>query len=215
MQRLEVSPSDRRTVSHRERRRARNGHRTGTRSTGFAYPELDFSEPPAGSDRRAFMVRSAMVVAIVAVGGCKSEPLFGQVAAKAPPLGSGGGRSEPECREEIQGSGDDPGRRILQSRAGTVLVAHDRPDADHLRFLPARGQTAGRPTWPRRPRSRCICSAASAPPARGMARSGRRWPVLSDMSRRRSIRLPFSTRWRSSRTRFTRSSWAPRRSTSR
>ena len=28
---------------------------------------------------------------------------------------------------------------------GTVLVAHDRPDADHLRFLPARGQAAGRP----------------------------------------------------------------------
>ena len=35
----------------------------------FALPELDYSEPPAGSDRRAFMMRSAMAAAIVAVGG--------------------------------------------------------------------------------------------------------------------------------------------------
>ena len=26
----------------------------------FALPELDYSEPPAGSDRRSFMMRSAM-----------------------------------------------------------------------------------------------------------------------------------------------------------
>ena len=28
-------------------------------------PELDYSEPPKGSDRRTFMVRSAMATAIV------------------------------------------------------------------------------------------------------------------------------------------------------
>ena len=56
--------------------------------TDFSVPELDFSEPPAGSDRRAFMMQSAMVVAIVAVGG-RASPLFGQVPATAPPLGSG------------------------------------------------------------------------------------------------------------------------------
>ena len=54
----------------------------------FTIPELDYSDPPAGSDRRAFMMQSAMVAAIVAVGG-RASPLFGQVPAQAPPLGSG------------------------------------------------------------------------------------------------------------------------------
>ena len=53
----------------------------------FALPELDYSEPPAGSDRRSFMMQSAMVAAIVSVGG-RASPLFGQVPATAPPLGS-------------------------------------------------------------------------------------------------------------------------------
>jgi len=35
----------------------------------LAVPDLDFSEAPAGSDRRTFMVRSAMATAIVALGG--------------------------------------------------------------------------------------------------------------------------------------------------
>src|SRR3954467_2682997 len=33
-------------------------------------PQLDMTEPPPGSDRRAFMVRSAMAVAIGALTGC-------------------------------------------------------------------------------------------------------------------------------------------------
>jgi L-serine dehydratase len=53
----------------------------------FALPELDYSEPPVGSDRRAFMMRSAMAAAIVAVGGTVN-PLFAQAPA-APPIGSG------------------------------------------------------------------------------------------------------------------------------
>src|SRR5204863_5631259 len=32
-------------------------------------PQLDFSEPPPGSDRRAFMVRSAMAAAIATLTG--------------------------------------------------------------------------------------------------------------------------------------------------
>ena len=48
----------------------------------FALPELDYSEPPAGSDRRAFMMRSAMAAAIVAVGGQAVNPLFGQAPAQ-------------------------------------------------------------------------------------------------------------------------------------
>ena len=51
----------------------------------IALPELDYSEPPAGSDRRSFMVRSAMATAIVAIGG-QVNPLFAQTAAE-PPLG--------------------------------------------------------------------------------------------------------------------------------
>ena len=53
----------------------------------FTLPQLDYSEPPAGSDRRSFMMQSAMVSAIIAVGG-RPSPLFGQVPATAPPLGS-------------------------------------------------------------------------------------------------------------------------------
>ena len=46
-------------------------------------PELDYSEPPAGSDRRAFMMRSAMAAAIVALGG-RVNPLWAQTPASAP-----------------------------------------------------------------------------------------------------------------------------------
>jgi len=48
-------------------------------------PELDFSEAPAGSDRRTFMVRSAMASAIVALGG-QMNPLWAQVPADAQPV---------------------------------------------------------------------------------------------------------------------------------
>jgi L-serine dehydratase len=48
----------------------------------FAIPELDYSEPPAGSDRRSFMTRSAMAAAIVALGG-RVNPLWAQTPADA------------------------------------------------------------------------------------------------------------------------------------
>ena len=66
---------------------------TGSSET-FSYPELDYSEPPAGSDRRAFMMQSAMVTAIVAVGG-RASPLFGQVPAQSP---LGGGDVNPDLQ---------------------------------------------------------------------------------------------------------------------
>src|SRR3954464_1284196 len=50
-------------------------------------PMLDPAEPPAGSDRRAFMMRSAMMTAIVALGGC-ANPKGAQTAAKDPPIGA-------------------------------------------------------------------------------------------------------------------------------
>src|SRR5688572_22518535 len=74
-----------------------------------ALPELDFSEPPAGSDRRAFMMQSAMVAAIVAVGG-KASPLFGQVPATAPPLGS---------------AGVDPNLNVVKKSKGPVMTLVD------------------------------------------------------------------------------------------
>jgi len=56
-------------------------------------PELDFSEPPVGSDRRSFMVRSAMATAIGLLGG-QVNPLFAQTPAE-PPLQ---GKEIPTCR---------------------------------------------------------------------------------------------------------------------
>jgi L-serine dehydratase len=74
-----------------------------------ALPELDFSEPPPGSDRRAFMMRSAMVVAIVALGGCKSDQ-HDKLAAKSPPIGAG----EP-----------DPNLNVMKKSKGPVMTLVD------------------------------------------------------------------------------------------
>src|SRR5690348_9190041 len=49
----------------------------------FPVPELDYSEPPVGSDRRTFMMRSAMAAAIVALGG-RANPLWAQAPAGKP-----------------------------------------------------------------------------------------------------------------------------------
>jgi L-serine dehydratase len=46
-------------------------------------PELDLSEPPPGSDRRAFMVRSALALAVASLTGCAPRDVK-QQAAKAP-----------------------------------------------------------------------------------------------------------------------------------
>jgi L-serine dehydratase len=74
----------------------------------FALPELDYSEPPAGSDRRSFMMRSAMAVAIVALGG-KANPLFAQTPA-GPPLGS---------------KPPDPSLEVVKESKGPVMTLVD------------------------------------------------------------------------------------------
>jgi hypothetical protein len=74
----------------------------------FAYPELDYSEPPAGSDRRSFMMRSAMAAAIVAVGG-QLNPLFAQTPAGAPP------GSQPV----------DPNLEVVKKSKGPVMTLLD------------------------------------------------------------------------------------------
>ena len=57
----------------------------GSAGAPGAIPELDFTEPSAGSDRRAFMVRSAMATAIGLLGG-QVNPLFAQAPANAQPV---------------------------------------------------------------------------------------------------------------------------------
>jgi L-serine dehydratase len=48
-------------------------------------PVLDYSEPPAGSDRRAFMMRSSLALAVAALTGCKPADI-----SKAPAKSPGG-----------------------------------------------------------------------------------------------------------------------------
>src|SRR4051794_39907859 len=74
----------------------------------FALPDLDYSDPPSGSDRRAFMMRSAMVTAIVALGGI-ANPLFAQVPAE-PPLGS---------------APPDPNLQVIKNTKGPVMTLVD------------------------------------------------------------------------------------------
>jgi len=66
----------------------------------FALPELDYSDPPVGADRRTFMVRSAMATAIVALGGV-SNPLWAQAPA-GPPLQ---GKENPDLEVVKQSKG--------------------------------------------------------------------------------------------------------------
>jgi L-serine dehydratase len=61
----------------------RKGQAMNTEPTQNPTPELDLSEPPAGSDRRAFMMRSALAVAIATLTG-RAMPAFAQTPAKSP-----------------------------------------------------------------------------------------------------------------------------------
>lgn len=73
----------------------------------FTAPELDYSEPPSGSDRRSFMVRSAMATAIAALGG-HVNPLFAQAAAQPP----------------LQGK-ENPNLDIVKNSKGPVMTLVD------------------------------------------------------------------------------------------
>ena len=57
---------------------------------GAIVPELDTREPPAGSDRRAFMMRSALALSIGALTGCQPKDVS-NIPAKAPGAPGGGG----------------------------------------------------------------------------------------------------------------------------
>jgi L-serine dehydratase len=51
-------------------------------------PQLDTSEPPPGSDRRAFMVRSALALAYASLTGCSPRDVKNGPAATAPAAGA-------------------------------------------------------------------------------------------------------------------------------
>jgi L-serine dehydratase len=53
--------------------------------SAFNIPGLDLTEPPLGSDRRTFMMRSALAVAVAALTG-RPIAAFAQEPAKAPPM---------------------------------------------------------------------------------------------------------------------------------
>ena len=74
-------------------------------------PDLDLSEPPPGSDRRAFMVRSAMFSAMAALTGCSPKPV--QQAA-APP-----------ARATPSGPNLDPALDVVKKSKGPVLTTVD------------------------------------------------------------------------------------------
>ena len=71
-------------------------------------PELDYSEPHAGSDRRSFMMRSAMATAVIALGG-RVNPLWAQTPA-GPPIGS----------QPI-----DPNLQVVKNSKGPVMTLVD------------------------------------------------------------------------------------------
>jgi len=71
-------------------------------------PELDYSDPPAGSDRRTFMMRSAMAAAVAALGGT-ANPLWAQTPA-GPPIGS---------------APVDPNLQVMKDTKGPVMTLVD------------------------------------------------------------------------------------------
>lgn len=78
------------------------------RTETFVTPELDFSEPPAGTDRRTFMMRSAMATAVAALGGTVN-PLWAQ-APGGKPLGGG----------DV-----DPNLQVIKNTKGPVMTLVD------------------------------------------------------------------------------------------
>ena len=155
--------------------------------------DLASATVPEGWDRRAFMMRSAMIGAVAVLSGC-TPPTPKETAAQAtsaPPVAP---KVRPvrgsRRRQEVQGAGHDDARGVLQGRPGAVELAHDRADADHLRLLSALHEAAGRPAGQGHGAAACTCSAASAPPARATAPSAPRSPASSARSPPPSIRVP-------------------------
>ena len=72
-----------------------------TDDTPILDPELASAEPPAGIDRRTFMMRSAMIGAVAVLSGCKAPSAreTAEQAASAPPIPPGIFSAGWPCRE--------------------------------------------------------------------------------------------------------------------
>ncbi len=108
-------------------------------------------EIPPGVDRRNFLIRSAVggAAAVMMGRSVSAQERTAKALATLPPQATGSApplSDDLERRQEGQGARADDGGRVLQSGPGPIELAHDRPDAHHLRFLPASHQTAGRQT---------------------------------------------------------------------
>ena len=79
---------------------------------------------------------------------------------------------------------------------GTVVVAHDRPDADHLRFLSARVEAAGGAAWRRRPRSRVNLFGSLSATGKGHGTERAALAGLIGYEPATIDPVPSSTRWR-------------------
>jgi L-serine dehydratase len=76
-------------------------------------PSLDCTDPPLGSDRRAFLVRSAMVTAIAAVTGCAPKSAKELPPAKSPMAAAG------------TSSSLDPNLAVVKQSKGPVMTLSD------------------------------------------------------------------------------------------
>ena len=111
--------------------------------------ELKADEVPAGIDRRAFMMRTAMVGATAVLTGCES-PATGTAAPPPTPPQIPAGAVSPDLdvKKKTKGPVMTVDRRVLQGWARSVELAHHRADAHHLRLLSAGGQAPRGSTRP-------------------------------------------------------------------
>ena len=141
-------------------------------------------EVPAGVDRRLFLIRSAVGGAAAVMMGrtVSGEERSAMAVATMPPQATGSApplSADLGCREEVERTGADDRRRVLQGGARAVQLAHDWSDAHHLRFLSAMHQAAGRQARHGRRSSQVnLFGSLSATGARDTARNAPRWQGL-------------------------------------
>ena len=107
-----------------------------TRDDGLILPDLDQTPVPPGVDRRAFMMRSAVVGAVAVITGCKPADK-GQGAAVPPPAAAapkpaGGLSQDLEVVKKAKGPMMTTIDEFYKVGPGPVQFPHHRADADHL-----------------------------------------------------------------------------------
>ena len=119
------------------------------RETSLPAAELGLDKAPAGVDRRAFMMRSAMIGAVSVLSGC-SPSTPDETAAKAATATSPAAPAQPagpplSADLDVVKKAKGPVMTVIDEfykSARALQLAHHRPDAHHLRLLPAVRQAA-------------------------------------------------------------------------